>query len=249
VVDASLRPFFDEALLLLPSCFFPVSPLGSLAAVAQRPTRKRAGLPEDRPVLCSFNGPAKLDPPTFDAWTAILRRVPAAVLWLFDGGSPRLRANLRREAAARGVEPERLVFAGKVPYPEHLERYRLADLFLDSFTYSGGATVVDALRRGLPVLTRLGEAPMGRMGASVVRAAGLGELAAASSTAYVELAVEMLGCPDRLREFTERATRAREAAPLFDLAAWVRDYQRGLEAVWNAACEGRRLDIDVAEEH
>ncbi len=89
-------------LIFLPGCLFPVSPLGALGASAARPTRESEGLPADVPVFCSFNGPSKLDPPTWAAWMEILRRVPAAVLWLYDGDDPRLPANLRREAAAPG---------------------------------------------------------------------------------------------------------------------------------------------------
>ncbi len=227
VVGPVQRPFFDEALIFLPDCLFPVSPLGALAATSSRPTRASEGLPADHPVLCSFNGPSKLDPPTFDAWMTILRQAPNAVLWLFDGDEPRLPTNLRREAEARGVEPARLVFASKVPYADHLQRYRLADLFLDAFTYNGGATAVDALREGLPVLTRLGETPLARMGASVVRAGGLGDLVATSTEGYIQTAVKLAGSRDRMRDLAARTEAARQSAELFDLDRWVRHMRAG----------------------
>lgn len=246
VVGAEQRPFFDEALIFLPHCLFPVSPHGSsLGATAARPRRAEVGLPADAPVLCSFNDPAKLDPTTFDAWMAILRAVPAAVLWLYDAGQPALAANLRAEAARREVDPGRLVFSGRQPYPEHLARHQLADLFLDSFVYNGGATAVDALRQGLPILTHLGEAPLGRMGASVARAAGLADLVTTSTESYVELAVRLLTTPGALAALGERVRAARGQAPLFDLAGWVRGYEDGLWAAWEQARRGERQDIVV----
>lgn len=243
VVGPAQREYFDEQLIFLPGCLFPVSPLGALGRSAARPTRESAGLPAAGPILCSFNGPSKLDPPTWEAWMEILRRVPAATLWLYDGDDPRLPGNLRREAAARGVAPDRLVFAGKAPYPEHLARYPLADLFLDSFTYNGGATAVDALRQGLPILTRLGENPLARMGASVAQAAGFADLVAAGAAEYVEKAVRLAGDPATLATLAARGAEARSKAPLFDLASWTRSYQDGLHAAWESARSGRLADV------
>jgi len=52
---------------------------------------------------------------------------------------------LRREAAARGIAPNRLVFARNQPIEKHLARHRLADLFLDTLPYNAHATAADAL--------------------------------------------------------------------------------------------------------
>lgn len=249
VVGPSQRPWFSERLIFLPDCFFPVSPLGALVAASGAPPRRSdLGLPDGVPVLCSFNAPHKLDPPTFDAWAEILRRVPEAVLWLYDGDQPNLVANLRREAERRGVEGKRLFFAGKAPYPSHLARYRLADLFLDSFLYNGGATAVDAIRSGLPVLTLPGEGPLSRMGASIVRAAGLGELALGSREDYIEKAVAIAASPELAARWRERAQTAR-ASPLFDLPRWTRAYEAGLIEAWQRTLAGEPGDVDLSAMH
>ena len=249
VVGPEQRPFFDENLIYLPDCLFPVTPLGAVAATAARPTRESEGLPATATVFCSFNGPAKLDPPTFAAWMEILRRAPEVVLWLYSGDDPRLPANLRREAEARGVDGQRLVFAPKVPYAAHLARYPLADLFLDAFTYNGGATAVDALRQGLPLLTRLGNAPLARMGASVARAAGFPELVLSGSDDYVARALDLASDPAALAELKKRARAASALPPeeggaaLFDLPGWLRGYQDRLWQAWQQRLAGHLTDI------
>jgi hypothetical protein len=43
------------------------------------------------------------------------------------------------------AEPSRLVFAPRVDYADHLARYCLADLFLDTLPFNAGATASDAL--------------------------------------------------------------------------------------------------------
>ena len=82
----------------------------------------------------------------------LLGKVEGSVLWLVSDNAA-VKRNLRREAAARGIDPERLVFADRLPLAEHLARQRLADLFLDTLPYNAGATASDALWAGLPVLT------------------------------------------------------------------------------------------------
>src|SRR5471030_3111665 len=118
----------------------------------------------------------------------ILKKVEGSVLWLLED-SAAAAANLRREAASRGVGPDRLVFAGRMPLPEHLARHRCADLFLDTLPYNAHTTASDALWAGLPVLTSLGGTFAGRVAASLLHAIALPELITASLPDYEQLAV------------------------------------------------------------
>ncbi len=96
--------------------------------IAERtPTRKECGLPEQGFVFCSFNNSYKITPEFFDIWMRLLDKVEGSVLWLFRDNPP-AEQNLRREAAARGIDPVRLVFADRLPLAEHLARHSLADL-------------------------------------------------------------------------------------------------------------------------
>ncbi|MBZ0114852.1 MAG: tetratricopeptide repeat protein [Thermoanaerobaculia bacterium] len=239
---------FHERLLFMPNCVFPVSPLqGLIDPAGQHWTRSGVGLPDRVPVIASFNAPYKLDPLTFDAWAVVLHEVGDAVLWLYDGGQPKCPENLRREATKRGLDPNRLFFASKVPYPRHLNRYRLADLFVDSFVYNGGATTIDSLRSGLPVVTLPGRGPLSRMGSSIVRSAGLPDLVATDVDDYVEKAIGILKTEDSRREWRDRTTEASAGAPLFDLEGWVRDYESGLQLIWEHTKNGTEGDIVLSD--
>ncbi len=145
--------------------------------IAQAPSRADVGLPEDAIVFVSFNQTYKINPDVFDAWMAILRAVPASVLWLLTkiDDDPAI-ANLRREAQARGVDGARLVFARHRPNPQYLALYRHATLFLDTWPYNAHTTASDALWAGCPVLTILGTTFAGRVAASLLHAVGLPEL-------------------------------------------------------------------------
>src|SRR5262249_13951302 len=137
------------------------------------PSRRECGLPESGFIFCSFNNAYKINPAIFDVWMRLLRAVPEGVLWLSEL-IPTAQTNLRREVENRAINPERLIFAPRLPdNSEHLSRQRQADLFLDTLPYNAHTTASDALWAGLPVLTCLGETFAGRVAASLLRAVGL----------------------------------------------------------------------------
>ena len=115
------------------------------------PLRQDLGLPEKEFVFCCFNSNYKITPTTFDSWARILKQVDDSVLLIYISKES-ARINLTKEIVLRGIQPSRLIFAERVPMPEYLARYRVADLFLDTHPYNAGTTASDALRMGLPVL-------------------------------------------------------------------------------------------------
>jgi predicted O-linked N-acetylglucosamine transferase (SPINDLY family) len=205
----SQQKFYSEKIIHLPDSFFPMD---SKRVVGAPPTREEAGLPPNGFVFCSFNNNWKINAPQFDSWMRILRDVPGSVLWLRGG----MEDTLCREAAARGVAPERLVFARHVARDVHHARHQLADLFLDTLPYNAHTTAADALWARLPVLTRIGGAYAGRVAASLLTAAGLPELITHSQEGYESFALALARDPSRLKALREKLARNRTTAPLFD---------------------------------
>jgi predicted O-linked N-acetylglucosamine transferase (SPINDLY family) len=234
---------YSETIVALPRGFAPASPL----PIAPAPARSEVGLPERAFVFCCMNGLYKLDAQTFAVWMRILARVPGSVLWLPDEGSPTARANLAREAKHAGVDPARLVFAPRAPLPQYLARYRVADLFLDTFAYNAGATAVGALSAGLPVLTLPGDRFVARIGASLCTSAGTPEAICADAEAYEERAVAWATRPDELAQVRGRLAAARGSAPLFDLPGFARQLEAAYRAIWRHRADGdARKRIHVA---
>ncbi|CAB1106042.1 GT41 [Ectocarpus sp. CCAP 1310/34] len=154
-------------------------------------SREREGEGDGRRVvLCNFNRLHKLDPHTFGAWMEVLRTVPGTVLWLIDGGET-ARANLRRQARLEGVDEGRVVFAPLVGKKEHLQRLRLADLFVDTPLYNAHTVGCDALWAGVPMVTLRGAKMASRVGASLVEAAGMPELVTDSLEEYTQLVLAL----------------------------------------------------------
>lgn len=137
VVPAGRQKFYDERLVLLPNCYQANDSKRPIDATT--PSRAACGLPEIGFVFCCFNNTAKINPALFNVWMRLLHTVRGSVLWLLET-SPHGTANLRREAATRGIAPERLVFALWAAPAAHLARHRLADLFLDTRPYNAHTT-------------------------------------------------------------------------------------------------------------
>src|SRR5262249_42022041 len=155
-----------------------------------KPTRHEAGLPERGFVFCCFNNNYKITAPVFEVWMRLLQTMDGSVLWLLRDNSG-AEKNLCREAAARGIDPARLVFANRLPLEDHLARHCLADLFLDTLPISAHTTASDALWAGLPVLTCRGESFAGRVAASLLNGVGLPELVTSDLEEYQGLALKL----------------------------------------------------------
>ena len=187
VVPLAHQQFFTEKIVHLPDCYQVNDSKRKIAE--DTPARQAVGLPERGFVFCCFNNNYKITPRIFDCWMRILERVEGSALWLLEDNAA-AASNLRKEAAARRIEPDRLVFAKRVPLGEHLARHRLADLFLDTFPFNAHTTASDALWTGLPVLTCLGETFAGRVAASLLNAIGLPELISTTLEAYEHMAID-----------------------------------------------------------
>jgi predicted O-linked N-acetylglucosamine transferase (SPINDLY family) len=222
IADSHIIPtdheiYYSEKVMRLP-CYQPVD---RKRVVAKRPSRLEVGLPEDAVVYCCLNGTQKITQQTFERWMSILGRVANSVLWLLRESSD-ADGNLRKLASALGIAPERIVFAEKMANPEHLARYPLADLFLDTLPYGAHTTAADALWMNVPVLTLQGRGFATRVCASFVRTAGLGELVCSTAEEYVELAVELGKDREKLAALKTKLVAGRNSCFFFDTPRFVR---------------------------
>jgi protein O-GlcNAc transferase len=241
VVPESQRRHYSEKIIYLPGLYLPSD--------STRPplfttlfSRDQLCLPKDAFVFCCFNNVFKITPATFDSWMRILKKVENSVLWLAQTNSVAMD-NLRLEAIRRGVQAERLIFAKRIDsLAEHRARLGHADLFLDTFPYNAHATALDALWAGLPVLTQIGEAFAGRVGASVLTAVGLPELIARTPAHYEELAIRLAGDSGDIREIKAKLLRNRMMTQAFDIRRFTANLEAAYSSVLKRFLQGRPPD-------
>lgn len=226
---------WGEKLVFLPDTLWVYNDKETIAEA--KPLRSDCGLPECCFVFCCFNASYKIEPDVFGVWMRLLARLPNSVLWLLDGGE-NVRRHLQREAAARGISPDRLVFAPHLTRAEHLARHDCADLFLDTFYCGAHTTAADSLWAGLPVLTCPGETMASRISTSIVRAAGLSELVADDRHAYESAAFRLATQPSELAALRKRLIRNRSTCALFDTARRVRELDQAFKMMWHRYASG-----------
>jgi len=236
IVPPGREPAYSERILRLAHCWQCNDRSRPVIAPL---TRKEYGLPDDAFVYCCFNQSVKITPEVFDCWMNLLHRVPRAVLWLADD-NPHATRNLGAAARARGSDPQRLVFAPRLPFDRHLARYRVADLALDTFPYTSHTTASDALWLGCPLVALCGETFAARVSGSILTACGMPELIAYTLPDYEELAYRLGANPGYASEVRARLSSLKSSAPLFDAAAFARDLERLYQELLQTAGEIRR---------
>ena len=205
-------------------------------------TRAELGLPERGFVFCCFNNNYKITPSTFDSWMRILQKVDGGVLMLYVT-NPTAKRNLLKEVHKRSVDPNRLIFADRLPYEEHLARYRAMDLFLDTLPYNAGATASDALWSGLPVLTQKGQSFASRYAASLLTAIDLPELITNTPDEYEALAINLATHPEKLKVIKQRLQENRLSTPLFNTQLFAQNLELAFTQMF------QRYQADLSPEH
>jgi protein O-GlcNAc transferase len=235
VLPFDQQPFYTEKIVHLPECYWVTD--SKLEIAARTPTRHEVGLPENGFVFCCFNNNYKITAQVFDVWMRLLAAVEGSVLWLLPANSD-APENLRREAAARGIDPARLVLADRLRLPEHLALHRLADLFVDTLPYNAHTTASDALWAGLPVLTCRGSSFVGRVAASMLQAVGLPELVTDDLEAYEALALRLATDAPLLGSLRRRLAQNRATCTLFDTDRLRRHIEAAYTTMWERQRRG-----------
>jgi len=236
VIPPAEEACYSEKVAYLPYCYLPP---GDPRTVAEcRQTRADYGLPERGFVFCAFNNHPKITPPVFDAWMHLLLASEGSVLWLLAGNETVMR-NLTREAVTRGVAPERIIFAPRMPkLADHLARYGVADLYLDTVPYNAHTTASDALWAGLPVLTCRGSMFPGRVAASLLTALSMPELIADTLEDYETRALRLVRDRELLARLKARLAEQRDTHPLFDAGSFCRLLEAAYRTMWQRAERG-----------
>ncbi len=234
ITDKTMTPkdqqvHYTEKFVYMPNCYQMNSFHQDIPNTVYR--RNDFGLPENSIVFCSFSSSYKIEPVMFGVWMKILKHVPDGVLWLLKDNTY-MESNLKKEARAVGVDPERIIFSEKVPKQDHLARLKLADLALDTRIVGGHITTSDALWAGVPVITLQGDHFISRAPSSILKNIGLTEMITFDLDEYEALAVRLATHPGELELICEKIKYNRLKEPIFDTARFVNNYEKGLLKMW-----------------
>ena len=235
LISEDSKSNFSENIIYLPNCYMPQD---RSRKVSEKPlSRQECNLPEDGFVFCCFNNIFKITPKEFDIWMRLLSKINGSVLWLLKANASS-EINLKNEAKKRGVDPERLIFANKLAIEEHLARQKLANLFLDTFTFNAHTTASDALWVGLPVLTKVGKGFAARVASSLLTALEIPELIATSENEYEALALTLATNPEKLATIKRKIVANRTLAALYDTETYTKDLEKAYSYAYERYSSG-----------
>lgn len=222
VIPTSASGHCSEEVLRLPECYLPAD---RDRAVNAPQDRTAYGFADDAVVMACFCQLQKITPALFGLWMRALAAEPSLGLWLFDA-PPETADALRAHAHRQGVDPQRIRFAEFAPsHADHLARYEVADFAVDTFPYGSHSTAIDALWVGCPLVGFCGAGFPSRVSASVLRSAGVPELAAHSADDYLALILRLARDPALRHDLRHRLRATRSASPLFDVARFTAEFE------------------------
>ena len=232
VIPESHQQFFNEKIIYLPYSYL-VDDSRRLPADIKI-HRSQFGLPDEKIVFCCFNNSYKFNPEYTKSLVKILMSVPESVLWLSESNSI-FRLNISNELEGQGINPNRIIFAKRLDsMSEHLARYALADLFLDTSPYNAHSTALDALKSGLPLLTLMGNSFPSRVSASLLNALQLPELVTYSRAEFEERAINLASKPSLLRGIKNKILENSRNSALFDTARYTSDLESAYRQIFDA---------------
>jgi predicted O-linked N-acetylglucosamine transferase (SPINDLY family) len=178
--------YYSEELLRLDGCFLCYQPDPNAPDVAPLPA-----LANGHVTFGSFNNFSKINPGVLQLWSEVLKQVPGSRLLLKCPAltDATVRDRVSTDLQALGIGPERVDLLGHTrTRQEHLALYARVDIALDTFSYNGTTTTCEALWMGVPVLSLVGKRHAGRVGASLLSAAGLADWLASTPESFVAIA-------------------------------------------------------------
>lgn len=241
IIPESHQQFYAEKIVYLPNTYMVDD--SKRTASTKVFTREEFGLPKNAFVFCCFNNDYKFNPQVLDSWSRILLTVKNSVIWISENNEY-FRSNIVAEFESRGIDHDRIIFAQRVEMmADHLSRYALADLFLDTHPYNAHTTALDSLKAGVPVLTLMGQSFASRVAASLLKAIGLPELITNTQEEYEALAIDLAMNPQKLTDIKLKLAKNRLTAPLFDTPL----FTKNLEAAYIKMIE--RYQVDSKPDH
>tara|TARA_B100000674_G_C37790134_1_gene891340 strand:- start:50 stop:1084 length:1035 start_codon:yes stop_codon:yes gene_type:complete len=201
VIPKNQKKYYIEKVCYLPKCYIPNAKNEALKISEKKFLRSEFNLPENEIVFCAFHNPHKINPEIFDLWINILKKTGNSVLWI-KSNNEIAKKNILHEAKKRGLGSKRIIFAESLTnISDHVERLKLADIFLDSYPYASHSTIYDYFKANLPAIIREGNSFPSRVSSSIYSAAGLSKLIAKNNLDYEKIAIDLANNKSKILKF------------------------------------------------
>lgn len=190
-------------------------------------------LRHDRITFGTLTRAIRINDRTLDVWSAVLRRIPTAKLVVnsLSYRDAAMQRELATRFAQRGISQDRLAIGFTSPPWDLL---RDIDIGFDCFPHNSGATLIESLYMGVPFVTLADRPSVGRIGSSILHAAGHPEWIAQTEEDYIEKAVALASDIDSLSDVRRNLRADMQHSALMDESGFVDDFERSLKEMFSA---------------
>ena len=230
VIPQKYKKYYSEKILYMPNCYQPNDDMRDISKSEIK--RKDQGLPNNAFVFCSFNNVNKISTNELTIWSNILNQVEGSVIWLMKPNNI-AENNILNFFKDKNIKKDRIIFADNIIQEKHLERIKLADLFLDTFNYNAHTTCSDALWAGLPLVTKIGDQFASRVAASLLNSLEMNELVTNNLDNYEKLIIKLAKNNTELEKIKKKLRKNLISKPLFDTKKYVYDFENLMSNVYN----------------
>ena len=233
------QKFYFEKIIYMPDCYQPSDSKRNVLIANYN--HKVFNFVESNIKLCCLNEPSKISPLIFNSWMQILKKTKNTVLFLLEFNSY-YKHNLTNEAKKQGIESGRLIFLPKLPYEEHLIRFKFFDLFLDTFPYSAHTTANEALWSGVPLISLAGQSFQSRVSSSLLYNLEMDDLITHNLKDYEELAVLLGNNPSKLKEIKNKLLNNAKKTNVFNTKIYTSNLEKAYKQIYEAHKNNLKLD-------
>jgi predicted O-linked N-acetylglucosamine transferase (SPINDLY family) len=189
LIPERLRKFYRESIIYLP--WYQCNPLLTHSQIQFLEERRSSPRPKKKFCFAQMNNSMKISSEIFFAWVEILKSTPDTQFKIHVRNTEVQNSLESRFLKANIDVKNRIEFVGHLGRDEYLNSLKDIDLLLDTYPYNGGTTSSDALRRGVPVVSRYGNSFASRMGQSLLATLGLEQLCAGSMAEYIKAGISL----------------------------------------------------------
>lgn len=221
VIPKNQETYYAEQIIRLPNCY---QPNISNRPRTQAVEKSHYGIDEQTFVFASFGQSVKISEDIFKVWLNLLKNKNNSILWLLESNS-HAHENLKTYAGGYGIDAERIIFAAKVEFQEHISRHTIIDLFLDTYPYNAHTSASDALWAGCPILTMSGDTFASRVAGSILKEIGCDELITNDIEEYFKKALYLANNKKDLMELKNKIIKGKTNSTLFKPKTFVKNLE------------------------
>lgn len=221
VIPTEADNHYAEKIIRLPNCY---QPNISNRAKVKKLLKSDYGIDNNTFVFASFGQSVKITEAMFGVWMDLLKSTNNSILWLLESNK-QAHENLKKYAKDNGVNSDRILFAAKVPFPDHIARHSIIDLFLDTYPYNAHTSTSDAIWADCPVLTMSGETFASRVAGSILTEIGCNELITNNKKDYLNKALHLFDNEKDLKNLKNKIAKGKINSTLFKPENFVKNLE------------------------